>query len=52
MLTTITIGILTLAGVYLLIRLLEWDRTNKDTPNQDDPLFAESEEPHDDIRTS
>jgi hypothetical protein len=29
-------GFLVLAGLYLLIRLLEWDRLNKETPGQDE----------------
>lgn len=49
MLTKITVAVLALAGIYLLIRLLEWDWTNKSTPNQEDPLFANHEEPTDDI---
>ena len=50
MLTKIVVSILTLAGVYLFVRLLEWDNTNKETPNQEDPLFNASEEPRDDVR--
>ena len=31
-------GLLLLAAVYFIIRLLEWDLVNEETPNQDDPL--------------
>jgi len=50
MLSMIVVVLLALLGVYLLIRLLEWDWTNKQTPNQEDPLFANHEEPTDDVR--
>ncbi len=32
-------GILLIAAVYFLIRLLEWDLMNEETPNQEDPLL-------------
>ncbi len=31
-------GGLLIAGIYFLIRMLEWDLINRDTPDQDDPL--------------
>ena len=31
-------GIFLLAAVYFVIRLLEFDLINEETPNQDDPL--------------
>ena len=38
-------GILAVVALYLLIRLLIWDRINQETPNQEEPLFKEPEEP-------
>ena len=32
-------GALALVAVYFVIRLLEWDLINEETPNQDDPLL-------------
>ena len=31
-------GVLLLVAVYFLIRLLEWDLINEETPNQEDPF--------------
>lgn len=31
-------GLLAVAGLYYLIRILEWDLVNHETPDQDDPL--------------
>jgi hypothetical protein len=39
------VGPLALAAVYLLIRLLVWDRYNQETPNQEDPLLRAPEDP-------
>jgi hypothetical protein len=38
-------GALAVVALYLLIRLLIWDRINQETPNQEEPLFRETEEP-------
>ena len=32
-------AILLLVAAYFLIRLLEWDLMNEETPNQEDPLL-------------
>lgn len=37
-------GALLLVGLYLLVLLLEADRMNRETPNQEDPMVAEDEE--------
>lgn len=34
----IAAGLLLVAAVYFIIRLLELDQMNEETPNQDDPL--------------
>ncbi|HKY34282.1 MAG TPA: hypothetical protein VJV23_17280 [Candidatus Polarisedimenticolia bacterium] len=31
-------AVLMVVALYFLIRLLEWDAMNKDTPNQEDPF--------------
>ena len=31
-------GVLMVAALFFIIRLLEWDLINEETPNQDDPL--------------
>jgi len=38
-------GALGVFALYLLVRLLVWDRINQETPNQEEPLFRETEEP-------
>jgi hypothetical protein len=38
-------GALAVVALYLVIRLLIWDRVNQETPNQEEPLLGESEEP-------
>ena len=38
-------GALAVVALYLLIRLLIWDRINQETPNQEEPLFGKTEEP-------
>lgn len=38
---------LLLAGLYFLIRMLEWDLINRDTPDQDDPLDPRAPRPPD-----
>jgi hypothetical protein len=38
-------GALAVVALYLVIRLLIWDRVNQETPNQEEPLFRETEEP-------
>ncbi len=37
-------GLLAVGALYLVIRLLELDLANKDTPNQEDPLRDDSRE--------
>lgn len=37
-------GLLALGGLYLIIRLLELDRMNKETPDQEDPLLGDPPE--------
>lgn len=37
-LVLIVAGVLVLVAAYLLIRLLEWDMINRETPDQDDPF--------------
>lgn len=32
-------ALLLLVAAYFLIRMLEWDSINKETPNQDDPTL-------------
>ena len=34
----IAAGVLVLVALFFIIRLLEWDLINEETPNQDDPL--------------
>jgi len=38
-------GALAVVALYLLLRLLIWDRINQETPNQEEPLFGKTEEP-------
>ncbi|MBI3450532.1 MAG: hypothetical protein HY049_16675 [Acidobacteria bacterium] len=38
---------LALVALYLLIRLFVWDAVNRETPNQEEPLFREPKEPID-----
>jgi hypothetical protein len=38
-------GVLAVAALYLAVRLLIWDRINQETPNQEEPMLGESEEP-------
>jgi hypothetical protein len=38
-------GVLGVAALYLAVRLLIWDRINQETPNQEEPLLGEAEEP-------
>lgn len=33
-------ALLVLVAAYFLIRMLEWDAINKDTPNQEDPTLG------------
>jgi len=40
----IVAALLAAAGLYLAIRLLELDRINQETPDQDDPLFGDEDE--------
>jgi hypothetical protein len=44
MITYILAGILGLAALYLIIRMLEWDRMNRETPGQEDPLRPDKED--------
>lgn len=44
MLKILTAAVLALLGIYLAVRLLELDRINKETPNQEDPLFEEDQD--------
>jgi hypothetical protein len=47
MLSYIAVGLLLLVGLYYLVRLLEVDRINKETPNQDDPFLGDSDDSND-----
>lgn len=40
----LVVGPLALAAIYLVIRLLVWDRYNEETPNQEDPLLRAPED--------
>ncbi len=42
-------GLFALGALYLIIRLLELDHANKETPNQEDPLLAEGRDRHGDV---
>jgi hypothetical protein len=44
MLSYILATLLTVVALYLIIRLLEWDRVNRDTPDQEDPLFKDGDD--------
>jgi len=40
-------GGLALVALYLVIRLFVWDSVNRETPNQEEPLFRDPKEPID-----
>ena len=43
-------SVLGVVALYLFVRLLIWDRVNEETPNQEEPVFREREEPARDER--